>query len=267
MKRIIFSSVFFVSLIISSFFISCSKNEDPINTAQQQLTGSTSPSKSPINGRRAATNCAINGIAGTSVTVAPGSAIVYTYSNSLGSVPNIEWTVTNVVPAGSVTPLLGSGLSVPLSFASNFQSCRLIVTGTGSINGQYDCNTYLDISSGTVSCSAVLNNIWCSPGTAGYNAMINVDVFTSNPFPNTASVLIQWDPANFSGFLVAGGQYNLGPYATALLPSQFNINANINFPSGFYVPIIVKYTDLVTNATCTVSLNPLVTGGCNRAPM
>ncbi|NOS94487.1 MAG: hypothetical protein HOP30_21445 [Cyclobacteriaceae bacterium] len=281
MKKIALS-VFLVSLTSFLFFFSCSTNEDPIKSSQQeQSVNSTSPTKNSVNARVAATRCAINGIGGTSATVSPGSTVVYTYSNSLGSVPSIVWSVVNVVPAGSVTLISNSGTSVSVSFAANFQSCTLIVAGTGSPNGQYDCNTFLNLTANTggggntgggtggntVTCNARINSIWCSPGSAGYNAMINVDVFATNPFSNTASVLIQWDPANFTGFQVAGGLYNLGPNATALLPSQFDINANINFPSGFYVPIIVKYTDLVTNATCTVSLNPLVTGGCNRAPM
>jgi hypothetical protein len=271
MKKNIFMSLFSFCLVVSSFFVSCSKNEDPIDTSQQKLSNNpSSPPKSPINARPAATTCAINGISGTSITATPGSTVLYTYSNSLGYVPNVNWTVTNVVPAGSVTPLSGSGISASISFAANFQSCTLIAAGTGSANGQYDCNTYLNVTAsggGVVTCSARINNIWCSPGSAGYNAMINVDVFVGNPFSHSASVLIQWDPANFSGFLVAGGQYTLGPNATALLPSQFDINANTSLPAGFYVPIIVVYTDLVTGAVCRVSLNPLVTGGCNRAPM
>ena len=363
MKRIIFTLLFFSCLIISSFFVSCSKNEDPIDNSQQKLSNSTS-NKTPINARIQGTGCFINGITGISTTATPGNTVVYTYSNTLGIPPNIvwtvsnvvpagsvvsttssglstslifatnfasctltatgsgsvspnnydcntylnisapigggtggvtcsingitsinacvgspvvytysnsgvgfqnvNWTVTNVVPAGSVTPLSGSGLNVALSFAANFRSARLVATGTGGGN---QCGAYLDLTLAAPSCSARINNIWCSPASSGYNAEINVDVFVGNPFCHQASVLIQWDPANFSGFLVAGGQYTLGANATALLPSQFDINANTSLPAGFYVPMIVKYTDQVTGQTCTVSLNPLVTGGCNRAPM
>ncbi len=137
-------------------------------------------------------------------------------------------------------------------------------------NGIRVCKIIIDGPDGPGTCKAKLNNIWCSQASPGYNAQINVDVFVTNPFSNPASVLIQWDPNYYSGFQVAGGQYNLGVGGvgnSVLLPSQFDILVGTGWPNSFNVRLIVQYTDLYTNKVCTVHLNPLVTGGCNRAPM
>jgi hypothetical protein len=365
-KPIHLFSLFAFGLLMSFILISCSKQDEPIANSPQFLGNATKTGQEAgnPNGRTAGTECRINNILGTTANAQPGTIVSYTYSNSLGSVPSIVWSLSNVVPARSVTWVSGNrGTTISLTFGSNFVSCTLNVTGSGTPpSNNFDCNTYLNISAiggggsggstcsvngtslinpclgnqtytyinssspiqnvswslvnvvppGSVtlvsgsgistslsfspyfqsatlqavgmangnqcaaslnltlaapSCAARVVNIWCSPGSEGYNVMINASVAVGNPFCNNASVLIQWDPANFSGSLVAGGEYSLGPYATATYPTQFNINANTSLPAGFYVPMIAKYTDLVTGQTCTAKLNPLVTGGCNGSPM
>lgn len=345
--------------------------EDAIESSRKASENPTSATKAAnnSNGRTQGTVCRINNITGTSVTAQPGSTVTYTYSNSVALPPNITWTLSNVVPARSVTwGSANTGATTSLNFSSGFKSCTLTASGTGSPStSSYDCNTFINISapcpdcpcpgcppgstcsvsgpreinpclgnqtytyvsslspiggvtwnlinvvppgSATVlsgsgasvpisfssnfqsatlqaigtargiqctastdlvvaspACGARVVDIWCSPGSAGYNVMINATVSVGNPFCENASVLIQWDPASFSGFLVAGGEYRLGPYATANLPTQFNINANTRLAAGFYVPMIATYTNLVTGQTCTAKMNPLVSGGCTRAPM
>ena len=258
-----------ISLTFGSSFVSCTLT----------ATGTGSPSTSSfdcntfLNISAICPNCPCPGCPpGSSTCSVSGTREInpclgiqtYTYTNSLSPIQGVTWNLINVVPPGSATILSGSGVSIPLSFSSNFQSATL--QAIGSVNG-IQCTANMDLILAAPSCGARVVDIWCSQGTDGYNVMINASVAVGNPFCNNASVLIQWDPANFSGALVAGGEYSLGPNATATLPTQFNINANTSLAAGFYVPMIAKYTNLVTGQTCTAKLNPLVTGGCSRGPM
>lgn len=116
------------------------------------------------------------------------------------------------------------------------------------------------------SCTASINDIWCSPYSSnGFNSMINTVVNVTNPFSNSAWVEASFNPAYLNGLQLAGGAYSISPNQTTTIPSQFAINAANNFPGGFYVPMLVRYTDLVTGQTCTVTLNPLVIG-CSGSP-
>jgi hypothetical protein len=265
MKRIVFYSVWIIPIafLVGAFSFSCSKNDDPTQQANNFSPSGKTNSKSNPNARIATTTCSISG----PTTVTAGSTQTYTYSNTTGTPETISWSVENS-PAGSMT-ISGSGATVTVTFASNFASGTLVATGAGGTAST--CEDKLNIAISGVPpppiCSASINSIWCSQGSGGYNAMINANVNVKNPFPHTASVSAQWDPNYFSGVLAAGGQYNLAVGASIVLPSQFEINAQTSSSSGFYVPMLVTYTDLVTQAVCTVSLDPLVTGGCNGAPM
>lgn len=121
---------------------------------------------------------------------------------------------------------------------------------------------------GSVTCNAVIDSIWGVPvvnlNYPQFNVEINVDVFCTNPFSNLASALIQWNPVSMNGSQVAGGLYNLATNQTALLPSQYLTVGSPNSPSGYYSPMIVRYTDLVTGQVCTVNLNPLVFNGTHH---
>jgi hypothetical protein len=236
------------------------------STPNKSISAPSNPS-----GRVSDTNCSIVG----PTQVSAGSSYNYSYnfSNTTGSrtPTSYIWTVTSAVPVGSVT-ISANGNQSSILFSPKFKTASISAQGLDS-NGVI-CLAELSIAAstsgggGVVTCDARVVQIWCSPAPSGYTAEINARVAVSNPFSNTASVLIQWNPKSFSGQLVAGGQYNLASKATATLPTQFDINAQTRNPNGFYVPMIVVYTDLVTGATCTVEyLNPLVTGGCNNAPM
>lgn len=198
-------------------------------------------------------------------TVNAGTTATFEYKGNF-TAKSIKWVVAS---GNGISFISTTGNTVVVAFSTAFKGGSIKAIGTDASN--QDCNPVLPISladGGNVPCSATINQINCSPGTMGYNTMISVDVNLANPFPNTASVLVQWDPEQFTGFQNAGGLYTMGPYEirTKTAPSQFSINASNNAPSGFYVPMIVKYTDLTTGQTCTVKLNPLVTGGCNDAP-
>lgn len=136
-----------------------------------------------------------------------------------------------------------------------YESCKIFSCGIGTPGG--------------TTCSGNIRSIWCSSynGTGGYNTMINSNANTTNPFSNTASVTVKWNPNYFNGLQLAGGNYLLSAGESRIIPSQFAINASNNSPSGFYVPMIIKYKDLTTGEECTVNLNPLVSGDCSGAPM
>lgn len=227
--------------------------------------------KTGLTNRTAAISCYISGStvinANTDIassTVNAGTTATFKY-NSNPLVTNIQW----VIVSGTGISFIGSttSSSVKVSFSSTFTGGSIKAIGTDS-SGQI-CGPVLPISTtnggGGGKCTATIRQIYCSPGTGGYNAMINVDVNATNPFPNLSSVLVQWDPNYFSGYQNAGGLYNIVANSTALIPSQFSINASINSLGGYYVPIIVKYTDLTTGQTCTVNLNPLLTD-CSGSP-
>ncbi len=270
MKTICYSilkfSIFCVFLFIAT---QCSTNEPVIQPIVDQQKVQQSTSKNNPFLKSARTTCAIIG----NRTVTPGTSGLYSYTygndvNTSGFPPNVTWSVIAARPAGSIV-ISGSGTSTTISFSSNFLMGRISVSGTGGGSSIPDCGDIANISRPPVfSCSASVVQVWCSPASSGYNAQINARVSVTNPFPNTASVLVQWNPNLLSGQLVAGGQYNVNANTTTILPTQFDINTQTSNPNGFYVPMFVRYTDLVTGATCTVdNLNPLVTGSCNGAPM
>ncbi|WP_367180679.1 T9SS type A sorting domain-containing protein [uncultured Psychroserpens sp.] len=121
-------------------------------------------------------------------------------------------------------------------------------------------------------CEASVDDIWCNvnngPNSATYPTLINSEVLLTNPFSNPASGYVRWNDAYLNGQQAAGGVFgNLAVGAQNLLfPSQFYVNISTqttNWPSGFYVPMEVKYVDNVTGAECYVTLNPLITDPCD----
>jgi hypothetical protein len=209
---------------------------------------------------------------------APSGCFSENWPSSVGFVNGIAFNV----PIGSGTGwtyrwVVTPNLQIVSGLTSNTAYIKGLTSGYGDVyvvrykDGVQACSDKKTITIGkpgglvTSSCKATINRAYCSSGIPGYNATINVDVNATNPFSHLSSVLVQWDPDYFSGSQAAGGLYNINANANSLVPSQFNINAQITSQTGFYVPIIVKYTDLVTNDVCIVKLNPLLTG-CSGSP-
>lgn len=249
-----------VTLTLSAIFVACSSDNDEVRENAR-------PTDLVESERLRATICDIIGstvVSTGSAVVAAGSTATYSYTNNTGSATTITWTLTGVGAtfSGGGTTITSAG-PVTVIYSSNFVSGTLSAAGSGGT--AQTCNTILNITKrGGGRCVANIIQIWCSPTNfQNYNVEINVRMGVTNPFPNQASVLVQWDPAYLSGYQVAGGLYNLSPNQSTTIPSQFDTTANSTSTTGFYVPLIVKYTDLNTGAICIVKLNPLVTGGCN----
>jgi hypothetical protein len=203
-----------------------------------------------------------------------GSGSLFSVPPGTGSGWTYQWIVS---PANAFT--IVSGQNTPNAYIKgNPGYSQGTVYVTKFKNGVSACSDFKTVlistrdSGGGTICTATVHQIWCTPSNT-HNAMINVRINASNPFPNNASILIQWDPDYFSGGLCLAPNDclgTMGPYESNIKPSQFSIDASgTSNVSGFYVPIIVRYTDLVTGSVCTVKLNPLVTGGCgnNNSPM
>ena len=129
-----------------------------------------------------------------------------------------------------------------------------------------------DTGTGTEDCEASVAGIWCNanngPNSAMYPTLINSEVLLTNPFSHTASGYVRWNDDYLDGQQAAGGVFgNLAVGAENLLfPSQFYVNISTqttNWPSGFYVPMEVKYVDNVTGDECYVTLNPLIDEPCD----
>lgn len=143
--------------------------------------------------------------------------------------------------------------------------------GTGSITisityftetGCHSCSkTLASIGGGQVSCDATIISNHSSPYSNVLHPELNVyiDVYVGyqNPFPNNASVSIQYNPQP-SGFChVNCVPIIVAPFFQSAMSYQFSIPVGSDgLNLGFYVPITVLYTDLVTGQTCSKILNP-----------
>lgn len=183
--------------------------------------------------------------------------------NQTFSVPSLSgatyrWVVSNsnlLIVSGQGTP------TVTIKGNANGSAVLYVTRYKDGVSACADKKT-ITVSqkpNGTL-CTASIASIWCNEyNSNGYNSIINTVVNVSNPFQNPAWVEASFNPAYLSGLQLAGGAYSISAGATTTIPSQFAINAQNNFPGGFYVPMRVRYTDLVTGQVCTVTLNPLVT--------
>lgn len=126
---------------------------------------------------------------------------------------------------------------------------------------------------GSVTCDAwVVDKFWY--GYTNYtlpthDVMAHIEVNYTNPFPNNASVLVQYDPSYPSGFCHGNcSPVNATPNFTGSIQYQISLPiGSYGMSIGFCVPLIVTYTDLVTGQKCIKILNPCFTkedGGIPR---
>jgi hypothetical protein len=277
----------FISILTGILLFACSKDDGEIhntNTKQESkniskfvsTTKPTSTTTPTSTSKVLGTCCYINGTTLTESTrldlcgpnsqavVAAGSIEAYQYVNNNGTPSTVVWTVLNANPSGSIR-IKGTGANVTVSYAPNFISGSFTASGSGGTS--LACTAKLNVTSINPSpCTASIYKIWCSPGGLGYNVMINVLLDVSNPFSHPATALLELSPDYLPGLQIAGGSLYLSEYSTGQLASEFLTTATTS-TEGFYIPLIVKYIDTVTNETCIIKLTPLVTGDCNKGAL
>jgi hypothetical protein len=198
---------------------------------------------------------------------------VYSVSSALSQCTQChDWDVNNLNVDTS------SNAQITTDDRLNTVSIKRIGTGNITITVNYiteegckSCSTIVTCSGcgGSVSCDASILQIWCDKRNntvefPQFNVQINVRFLVTNPFPNNSGVLVSWDPDYLNGFDSAGtgGVSFVAVNSTNIVPFQFYTSISTPNATGFYIPLVVKYTDLVTGQVCVKKLNPLVTNNC-----
>lgn len=194
-------------------------------------------------------------------------------NNSITNNNNNTFTATTAqayyweVCSGNAT-IVGSNTSRTVT-VSGTKTSKIKVTRFLNGNCYESCEIFTISPNNDYDCTARLRSIWCSnyTGTGNYNIYINARVDGRNPFNSRAKVTVKWNPQYINGLQAAGGLSYMEARESKILPSQFAVNVNTNSSTGFYIPMIVEYTELSTGTKCRVDLNPFVSNNCDLGPM
>jgi hypothetical protein len=234
-----------VAILLASslgvMFFACSSESEPLKdfagASVENNKNSTAKSSSIQS-----TDCDITGatvINDGNAVVNPGSYDTYTYSyyNNNGSAASVSWRIDSIIPAQSAS-ILADGLSVKVTYNSNFEKAILIAEGIGGTGRRCDSDLKIVKRSGQTGCQT------CTPFFANefYDTSETVPGPVKNGiyFGQRKSCSFNWSSVS-SVQIQIGGVYGVGSNASNMpnintmgQTGGFTDNSNwTTTPSGF----------------------------------